>query len=51
MYQDIFDIDDKIKETEREIEVLKRAIKFQDTSMRKHLRNAYNGTEATEVEK
>ena len=51
MFSDIFDLDDKTKEKEREIEVLKRALKFQDTSMKKHIRNAFNGTEATEIEK
>ena len=51
MYSEIFELDDKIKDKEREIVVLKRALKYQDTSMKKLLSKARNGAEATELER
>ena len=51
VYSDIFDLDDKTKDKEKEIETIKRALKSQDSNMKKQLKNVYNGTEVTEVEK
>ena len=51
IYSDIFDLDDKIKEKEKEIEILRRSLKLQDSAMKKHFKHAYSGSEATELEK
>ena len=51
IYSDIFDLDEKIREKQKEIELLKRSLKLQDCAMRKHLKHTYSGTEASELEK
>lgn len=51
IYQEIFDIDEKIKEKHREIELINRSLKQQDTTLRKHINNAFTGQEASDLEK
>ena len=51
LHENIFDVDVKIKEQERELKVLKRALNTQDSALKKYLLQAQDCAEATELER
>lgn len=51
MYADIFDLDDRIKQKEKDIAVLERALRYQDSRIKKNIRNDQSGVEAEDFEK